>query len=166
MLLAASATPPPPLLQAVPSSSLLLAATVPGPQFEDIFYIGGVFLALAFGGRQVFDSVFAEDTNEYKPPMPTIFGKVDAQQDSAAAAEDLRQRLMVAAEAGDLETAFRLEKELKNLLAESGVRYIVDDDENYSAKKEEKLPKVRWRREIYSIASRDADALTTVFASR
>jgi len=32
------------------------------------------------------------------------------------------------------------EKEMKNLLAESGVRFIVEDDGDYSARKEEKLP--------------------------
>ena len=153
-LLSASTAPLP--LSAAPLSlgaglapSVLLAYEVPGPQFTDLFYIGGVLVVLGFGGRQVFDSVFAESTNEYQPPMLTptnllsklpFIGNDEANQNPEQVAEDLRQRMMAAANAGDLETAYRLEKEMKNLLAESGVRFIVEDDGDYSARKEEKLP--------------------------
>jgi len=110
------------------SASGLLAADVPGAQPVDLLYIGGVVAVLGFGGRQVFDSAFAENTNEYRPPLPFFGGRSTSAADPAEMAESLRQRLQEAAEAGDLETAFRLEKELKQLLAESGVRYVVEKD--------------------------------------
>jgi hypothetical protein len=132
----------------VAQASTLLAVEVMGPQVNDIFYIGGVLVVLGFGGRQVFDSVFAESTDEYQPPILTPskllsnlpFIGSGANENPEEDAEDLRQRMMAAANAGDLETAYRLEKEMKNLLAESGVRFIVEDDGDYSAQKEEKLP--------------------------
>jgi hypothetical protein len=58
------------------------------------------------------------------PALSRVFGAPD---DPEAACEALRQRLQAAAEAGDLETAFRLEKELKQMLADTGVRYVVED---------------------------------------
>lgn len=133
---------------APPLPAVLLAAEVPGPQFVDLFYIGGVVAVAAFGGRQVFDSVFAENTNEYQPPLPSpssLLSKLPfvgggSDENPEEVAEDLRQRMMAAANAGDLETAYRLEKEMKNVLAESGVRFIVEDDGDYSPDKEEKLP--------------------------
>lgn len=126
----------------------------------------------------VFDSAFAENTNEYRPPLPFFAGRSADSTDPAEVAESLRQRLQEAAEAGDLETAFRcvdstssarldsrcamcgsasepqraatlvkpaltlahtntdtlpcasyrLEKELKQLLAETGVRFVVEKD--------------------------------------
>lgn len=85
----------------------------------------------AFGARQVFDSAFAENTNEYVPPLPgfkgltKLFGGEDgaAREEAAAVqqAEVLRQRITDAAAAGDIETAYRSEKELKQVRAYIGV---------------------------------------------
>jgi hypothetical protein len=127
-----------------PLPTLLIseAPAVPGPQLVDAFYITGVLAVAAFGLRQVFDSTFAENTDEFSPPMPGAtfpFMGDEKRADPEEAAEALRQRLQAAAEAGDLETAFRLEKELVQLLAETGVRYMVDDENAPS----EKLPD-RW----------------------
>ena len=131
-------------------STLLLAVTVPGPQPQDLFYIGGVLAVGAFGARQVFDSIFAESTDEYQPPLPgSLPGPLKdipfignrQTQDPAEAAESLRQQLLTAADAGDLKLALKLEKDLKNLLAETGVRMIVEDDGDYSPEKQERLPK-------------------------
>ena len=119
---------------------------MPGPQFVDIFYVGGVFAVAAFGGRQDFDSAFAENTDEFRPPMPgqlpgplrnLPFIGGGERGDPEEEAEMLRQKVQEAAEAGDMETAFRTEKELKQLLAETGVRYMADES------REENLPE-RW----------------------
>ena len=132
------------------SSSLLLAETLPngstGAQPVDLLYSFGVLAVIFAGGRQVFDSTFAENS-EYVPPMPgslpgplgklPFLGGQEAPEDPEAACEDLRVRLQEAAQAGDIETAFRLEKELKQLLAETGIRYIVDE----GSENNEQLPK-------------------------
>ena len=129
--------------------TLLFAETLPqvlpnggvGAQPTDLIYVVGVLGVLLLGGLQIFDSTFAENTQSFVPPMPgsasglrglpvigpalsRVFGAPD---DPEAACEALRQRLQAAAEAGDLETAFRLEKELKQMLADTGVRYVVED---------------------------------------
>jgi hypothetical protein len=141
MLLSAPASLPL-LLSAVPTAlpppchfaaATLIAAEVPGAQPQDFFYILGVGAVAAFGIRQFYDSWFPEN-NEYVPPIPgampgplkNILGGSDA--DPAVEAERLRQELLAAAEAGDLKTAYRLEKELKNYLAETGMRLVVDDE--------------------------------------
>ena len=123
------------MLASSPASTSLLAVEVPGAQPSDIFYIAGVIGVFAFGARQVFDSAFPEN-EEYVPPMagtlpgplknlPFIGGE---SADPAEKAERLRQQLQAAAQAGDLKTAYKLEKELKNVMAESGIRFIVDDE--------------------------------------
>ena len=130
--LALLSAPPQP---AVLAASNLLAVEVPGAQPVDIFYIAGVVVVLGFGAKIVFDSAFPENTDEYVPPMPgSLPGPLknlpfigDGGKDPAQA-EALRQKLLAAAEAGDLETAYRTEKELKNLMAESGMRLVVDDE--------------------------------------
>ena len=66
----------------------------------------------------------------------------DGARDPAAEAEALRLKLLAAAEAGDLATAYRTEKELKNLMAESGMRLVVDEEFQQSEDTEQ-LPD-RW----------------------
>ena len=111
---------PIPLLPPMASTTALLADTLPngstGALPSDLLYIGGVVAVAAFGGRQVFDSVFAEN-EEYRPPLPgnLPFLGDGAREDPAARAEALRQRLQTAAQAGDIETAYRTEKELKQV---------------------------------------------------
>lgn len=139
-----------PLALGAPVPSILLAAEVPGAQPVDIFYIAGVLGVAAFGARQVFDSAFPENTDEYVPPLAgslpgplaSIFGGKDASIPPAERAEKLRARLQAAAEEGDIEVAYRLEKELKNLMAETGIRFVVDDQFQRS-EDEEALPP-RW----------------------
>ena len=56
---------------ALPSLALAVEANgSSGTQFVDIFYIIGVVGVAAFGFRAVFDSVFAENTEEWVPPKP------------------------------------------------------------------------------------------------
>ena len=137
------------LLAAAPATSSLLAVEVPGAQPVDIFYVLGVGLVAAFGVRQVFDSAFPENTNEYRPPLATslpgplrnLLGDA-AMSNPEAKAEQIRQELYAAAQAGDLETAYAKEKELKNLMAETGIRFIVEDEFQQSEDKEQ-LPD-RW----------------------
>lgn len=93
-----------------------------------------MFFVLAFGARQVFDSIFAEN-DEYKPPNVFGFGGGIANPEEQA--EKLRQRLQAAAQAGDLGEARRLEKELIQLLSDTGVRYMVDDGDTT---KQEQMP--------------------------
>ena len=119
-----------------PRTTSIVAVEVPGAQPQDLFYIVGVFAVAAFGGRAVFDSSFPEN-DEFVPPKPTLPGLPGPLQnipffggnaaDPASEAEDLRQRLLIAAEAGDLREAYQLEKQLKNLMAESGMRLVVDE---------------------------------------
>ena len=131
--LALLSAPPQP---AVLAASNLLAVEVPGAQPVDIFYIAGVVVVLGFGAKIVFDSAFPENTDEYVPPMPgSLPGPLknlpcigDGGKDPAQEAEALRQKLLAAAEAGDLETAYRTEQERKSLMAESGMRLVVDDE--------------------------------------
>ena len=143
----AFASTAPPSVSLVPTT--LFAEALPqvlpnggvGAQPTDLIYVVGVLGVLMLGGLQIFDSTFAENTQSFVPPMPgsasglrglpvigpalsRVFGAPD---DPEAACEALRQRLQAAAEAGDLETAFRLEKELKQMLADTGVRYVVED---------------------------------------
>ena len=129
------------------SGALLVADAAPGPQLSDLFYIVGVIAVIAFGARQVFDSIFPEN-DEYVPPMPTLsslpvigglFDDPTGGMDPAEKAEELRAIITRAAAEGDIETAYRTEKQLKQLLAETGVRFMVDDD----AAQEENLPK-KW----------------------
>ena len=129
----------------LPASSLLLAAEVPGPQPVDLIYILGVLAVGAFAARNFFDSIFPEN-DEYVPPMPALskipiigalFEDPAGGMDPAEKAEELRQKIAAAAAAGDIETAYYTEKELKQLLAETGVRYMAD------AVREEDLPE-KW----------------------
>ena len=78
---------------------------------------------MLFGGQNLFDRIFGGD---------------DVSASPEEAAEVLRQKLQRAAAAGDLATAYRLEKELIQLLAESGVRYIVEEPESTE---QESMPK-------------------------
>ena len=129
----------PPARSAVRRSSPLVAVEVPGAQPVDLLYILGVVGVAAFGVRQVFDSAFPENSDEYVPPMvgsglpnplknvPFVGGGQEP-ADPAEQAEQLRVRLLAAAEAGDLRTAYNLEKELKNLMASTGMRLVVDDE--------------------------------------
>lgn len=123
---------PPPVPHSVSRAPTVVATEVPGAQPVDLLYILGVGGVAAFAVRSVFDSAFPENTNEYVPPttgtlrgLPFIGGD---QADPAEEAERLRQQLLAAAEAGDLKTAYEKEKELKNLMAETGMRLIVDDE--------------------------------------
>ena len=132
------ATPPPQASElALSWPTLTLALEVPGAEPQDALYIIGVISVFAFAVKNVFDSAFPENTNEFVPPMvgaPTLPGPLKdligggAGADPAEEAERLRLQLQAAAEAGDLKTAFQLEKDLKNLMAESGMRFIVDDE--------------------------------------
>lgn len=145
LLHAAPLSVPPPSRTTVP-----VAVEVPGAQPVDVFYILGVAGVAAFGLRQVFDSAFPEN-DEFVPPSPIslpgplkdlpIIG-TRAIANPADEAERLRQELLAAAEAGDLKTAYRLEKELKNLMAETGMRLVVDDEFQRS-EDDEALPD-RW----------------------
>ena len=108
------------------------------------FLFVGVFAVLALGGSQIFSSAFPEaiaPKDEFRPPMPTpkvpFFSGPPGGQSPEVAAEELRQRLQAAAADGDLKTAYRLEKELIQLLAESGVRYMVEDDPDSEDSKED-----------------------------
>lgn len=108
---------------------------------SDLIYVVGVVGVLVLGGLQVFDSTFAENSETFVPPMPGsasglrglpvvggfLSSMLGAPDNPEEACEALRQRLQEAAEAGDLDTAFKLEKELKQLLADTGVRYLVDE---------------------------------------
>ncbi len=118
---------------ALPSLALAVEANgSSGTQFVDIFYIIGVVGVAAFGFRAVFDSVFAENTEEWVPPIP---GKVDmpfglggsGNQDPTIEAERLRQKLQAAIEAQDLETAFKTEKALLQFMGENGLFYDPDE---------------------------------------
>ena len=142
---------PPPTVHVSPSRTNVVVATdVPGAQPVDVLYILGVGSVAAFAVRSVFDSAFPENTNEYVPPTTgTLRGPLDAllggdaaNADPAEQAEKLRQQLLAAAEAGDLKTAYQKEKELKNLMAETGMRLIVDDEYQQS-EDAESLPE-RW----------------------
>ena len=147
MLLSAPALPLVLLATTPPQASELasclptfaLAVEVPGAQPIDLLYIIGVVSVAAFAVKNVFDSAFPENTNEFVPPMvgaPTLPGPLKdlpfvgggTRADPAEEAERLRLQLQAAAEAGDLKRAFELEKDLKNLMAESGMRFIVDDE--------------------------------------
>ncbi len=94
-------------------------------------YTVGVLAVLTLVGRSVFDSVFIENdsTTPGKPklsfPMPGLFGGASA-EDPTLEAERIRIRMQAAAQAGDLELAFRLEKELKQFLWDNNVVYEVD----------------------------------------
>jgi hypothetical protein len=133
-----------PTAVAVLPSLTALAAQQPGlagPQLGDFVYIGAVLAIGVFGAMQVFASSFPEDDNEFAPPMlsklPSMlnpFGSDSPKRPPEEVAEELRERIQEAAAAGDIEAAFYLEKELKQLMAESGVRFQAD------AKSEEQLP--------------------------
>ena len=153
--LLASLTSPAFVLLAAPSPRTLprtpgvVAVEVPGAQPQDIFYIAGVIGVAAFGVRQVFDSAFPENTNEYVPPTPGKLPGIDnlpffggSGLSPADEAEQLRQQLLAAAEAGDLKEAYQLEKKLKNLMAETGMRLVVDEEFQRS-EDAEKLPE-KW----------------------
>ena len=124
-----------PLPAAFSSTTLLaeLSNGGSGAQPSDLIYIVGVLGVMAFGGIQIFASTFAENDVEFVPPMPgtmpeplkRLFG--GGKENPEEACEALRLQLQASAQAGDLETAFRLEKELKQKLAETGIRYVVDE---------------------------------------
>ena len=134
-----------------PLPGMLLADGV--PKYFDILF-GLVFVSvLAFTARNIFDTTFAENENEFVPPNPmNAFSKLpfigDAfgtqeYDDPEAAAEDLRQRLKVAIETRDIEATYRLEKELKQLLNTTGVRYMIDQKPTSFAEQEEQMPE-KW----------------------
>jgi hypothetical protein len=80
--------------------------------------------------RSVFDSVFIENdaTTPDKPAfkLPNPFGGARDAADPILEAERIRAALQAADQAGDIETAYKLEKELKQFLWENNVVYEVD----------------------------------------
>lgn len=139
-------------LAALADEPALLPNGSTGAQPVDLLYVLGVLGVLGFGGLQVFRSFFPENfsSDEYLersptsgvrlPSIPFLGDGAPAQSSPEEAAEELRVRLQEAAQAGDLATAYRLEKELIQLLSESGVRYIVEDDPDAEDSREA-LPK-------------------------
>ena len=176
--LASSLSPPAALLPAATSTliaegqQVMMTGQV-GAQPVDFLYVAGVLAAFAFGARQLFDSSFPENEDEFKPPMPGL-GMLDgllgresmSKEEAERRAEELRAKLQQAAAEGDVETAYRTEKELKQarhmhadahagptpaaadadhcmlaraqLMLETGVRYMVNDADGPTT---DKLPK-------------------------
>ena len=94
----------------------------------DAAYSLSALAVVGLVGRSVFDTVFIENDatvpNKPRMSLPSLFGREE--QDPTVEAERIRQRLQAAAEAGDLEAAWRLEKELKQFLWDNNVVYEID----------------------------------------
>lgn len=112
-----------------PASSARRAAAPTAQLAEDLAYGLGLLAVVSLVGRSVFDSVFIENdaTTPDKPAfrLPNPFGGGE-REDPTIEAERLRQALQDAAQAGDLERAYKLEKELKQFLWDNNVVYEVD----------------------------------------
>mmetsp|Transcript_29977 Transcript_29977/g.99419 ORF Transcript_29977/g.99419 Transcript_29977/m.99419 type:complete len:177 (-) Transcript_29977:149-679(-) len=103
-------------------------ATPRADAIGDAAYSLSALAVVGLVGRSVFDTVFIENDatvpNKPRVSLPSLFGREE--QDPTVEAERIRQRLQAAAEAGDLEAAWRLEKELKQFLWDNNVVYEID----------------------------------------
>lgn len=140
-LLALAATPASALQLTTPaidlrSPSTALAACRPrappptANALADAAYTVGLLAVVGLVARSVFDSVFIENdaTTPDKPAfkLPNPFGGARDAADPILEAERIRAALQAADQAGDIETAYKLEKELKQFLWENNVVYEVD----------------------------------------
>jgi len=96
----------------------------------DAAYGIGLLAVVTLVGRTVFDSVFIENdsTTPDKPwlSLPNPFGGGSDGKDPTLEAERIREALQAAAKSGDIETAYRLEKELKQFLWDNNVVYEIN----------------------------------------
>lgn len=107
-----------------------------GDPFADFAYVLAVSSVLFFALRNVFDSVFTENEalgldSTFRPPDLTA-SKLSIpflqsnDPDPVAKAEQLRERMQIAIEEQDMVGAYNIERELKQLMAESGIRFEAD----------------------------------------
>lgn len=116
-----------------PTASAACRPRAPAPTADalaDAAYTIGLLVVVSLVARSVFDSVFIENdaTTPDKPAfrLPNPFGGGRVAEDPTLEAERIRTALQAAAQAGDIETAYRLEKELKQFLWENNVVYEVN----------------------------------------
>ena len=91
----------------------------------DLLYGAGCIAALNFAFKNVFDSIFFENDG-FTPPMPVLKNPFSPEVDPIVQAEGLRQQMQAAIAAQDMVEAYRVEKELKQLMMESGIRFEAD----------------------------------------
>ena len=96
---------------------------------SDLLYGVGCIGALTFAFKNVFDSIFFENEG-FRPPMPVLKNPFAPKVDPIEQAENLRLQMQAAIEAQDMEAAFRIEKEIKQLMMETGIRYESDSPED------------------------------------
>mmetsp|Transcript_71255 Transcript_71255/g.112866 ORF Transcript_71255/g.112866 Transcript_71255/m.112866 type:complete len:219 (+) Transcript_71255:45-701(+) len=136
------------------ASFLLAGETMTGPYKNDLsgpnldgFFIGGFLVVFVFAVIQLYTALFPEN-EEWVPPVPglktfSLNPFVDHEkrkQEAIAEAEVIRKKMLEAAETGDYLNAMQYERDLKNVLWENGIQYVIEDAEP-SRRGLPKLPK-------------------------
>lgn len=97
----------------------------------DLLYGAGCVGALTFAFKNVFDSIFFENDG-FRPPMLVPKNPFAEEVDPIVQAESLRQQMQAAIEAQDMAAAYKIEKEIKQLMMETGIRFEADAPEGES----------------------------------